>query len=54
MFIGLFDCQSMVHYDFIPRGQTMNLEFLVIYGFLRRSSKQTTGTLATTRPVSSL
>jgi hypothetical protein len=38
-FIGLFDCQSMVHYDFIPRGQTVNLEFLVFYGFFEKKFK---------------
>jgi hypothetical protein len=29
----------MVHYDFIPRGQTMNLEFLVFFGFFEKKFK---------------
>lgn len=34
-----FDCQSMVHYEFIPRSQTVNLEFLVFHGFFEKKFK---------------
>ena len=39
MLVGLFDYQSMVHYEFIPQGQTMNLEFWVYYGFFEKKFK---------------
>lgn len=45
MLIGLFDCQSLVHYDFIPKVKQWIKNSECFIASLS-SAKQTTGTLA--------